>query len=311
MKRYFFNQNGDLCYTNTRNDVVLILNIDTELISKIKKDFYIDTEGNLFHFFTESGEFGSTKILSDHKFVDILNFNDNIFLVSDSYHLFIVEEHWWHGLTIINFSDKACSEQIKYIHCSWVDDDLAWIYYENSISIFKYYQTGFGPKFYFTVKINNVTEVIYNDQWFTLCIKNKYYDISRDSVEHEYDVLFAIIFFGSQIILFFLLFWASADVLHQGLRFIITLLSMLVLDTLILKLWFEVIDLSINLMNVWILLWFTAYAHPNKINYGPKNIPDDTCNDDIIQIILNDGTIVCGNLVQIKSKKSARFLGNN
>ena len=90
MTRYFFDQDNDLCHINTKNDVVKVINLDTQMIAKIKRNFYIDNKGNLFRFFHVNDTFESLKIPSDQKFIDILNFNDRIFLVSDDYHLFIV-----------------------------------------------------------------------------------------------------------------------------------------------------------------------------------------------------------------------------
>ena len=314
MTRYFFNQDGDLCHINTENDIMRVINIDTELIAKIKKDFYIDNEGNLFRIFTVGSEFGSTKIPSKHKFIDILNFGDNIFLVSDNYHLFIVDDRGHTCPKIIKFSNQVFPGMIKHIHSTRGICFIVLIHHENSVHIFDVKHNNFERTHQFIMEINNVTHVSFNDQSFTACIKNKYYDVSYNSVENAYVSLFMTTFIGSHIILCLLtlnLMCVYMPVSEASLISLSVLLLTCAADILIIKLKFRVLVSSIMTINKWILSPFTRYLCL-KINHAPNNITYNVSYDDTIQIASKDGTVIYGNLVPItKPIKSARFLGNN
>lgn len=307
MISYFFNQDGDLCRIDTEDGIVHVINIDTKSITKIKRDFYIDNEGNLFYIIPVGNDFASIKVLSERKFVDILNFNDDIFLVSDDYHLFIIDEYGHTCPKIIKFSDKVFPGKIKYIHRCMRISNIVLIYHQNSVNIFNVKHNHCEYTLRFIMKINNVTDVIFDNQNFTVCIKNKCYKISYGSVEDSYILLFMMTFAVSYIILYILtLSWVTKYISCS--ETISILESALIISAVfsITKLKFEVILSCITSINRWILSWFVTCLCSNKMDCDPKNIT--SFDDDIIEIALNDGTVLYGNLVPIiRPGKSARF----
>ena len=75
MTEYFFDIDNNLCHMHTLYGIIYVTNIDTTSMVKIRNNFYIDNEGNLFRIiYCANNNFTSVKIHTDHKFIDILKF---------------------------------------------------------------------------------------------------------------------------------------------------------------------------------------------------------------------------------------------
>ena len=252
MTRYFFNQDNDLFSINTENDIVQLINVDVTAIAKIKKDFYIDNQGNLFRIFTVGNEFGSMKIPSEHKFIDILKFYGHIFLVSDDYHLFIVDEHGCTCPKIIKFSDQVFPDKIKKIR--FRQGDVVLIHHKNSVTIFKVKND--VDVLFVIMEINNVTNVSFKNRSFIVRIKNKYYKVWYDSVQNTYVALFMTTFIVAHAILYFLVLSLMSTYMpiSEAILTSWAILLIFVANIIIVKLNFGILLLSVLSINKWAIL---------------------------------------------------------
>ena len=232
--------------------------------------------------------------------------------MSDDYHLSTLNTYT--VPKIIKFSDRVFLEKIKYIYYtsnSIYRDRIAMIYCGNSIYVFnvrhdreKFDYTIDSTTKDFVTKINNVSDVIFNSKNFTVCIDNKYYNISHELINNMDNdiryIIIGVIFYG-----YFICGCIFIDITSiMSIIFYVCVTTLVFICMIVTEFGPVIRRARPYLIN---------YRYFNRIDYDFKNETNDAhmFDDDTIKIQLGNNPIIIGYLSPvIKQNKSARFRGS-